>query len=108
MKELKNTAAEAGVNLMNKNVSAALTRIMNHETRLPVAAGTTVTNRSRLNAALAKSMNQKLVANITNRTQANALMAEVRNAAQAAGVNLAAPNVSAALNRIMQHQSRLN
>ena len=108
VKELKNTAAEAGVNLMNKNVSAALTRIMNHETRLPVAAGTTVTNRSRLNAALAKSMNQKLVVNITNRTQANALMAEVRNSAQAAGVNLAAPNVSAALNRIMQHQSRLN
>ena len=108
MKELKNTAAAMGVNLKNKNVSAALTRIVNHESRLPVKAGTTVTNRSRLNAALAKSMNQQLQANIANRTQANALMAEVRNAAQAAGVNLAAPNVSAALNRIIRHQSSLN
>jgi hypothetical protein len=108
VKELKNTAVAVGVNLANKNVNAALTRIMNHESRLPVAAGTTVTNRSRLNAALAKSMNQMLTANITNRSQANALMAEVRNSAQAAGVNLAATNVSAALNRIVQHQSRLN
>jgi hypothetical protein len=107
-KELKNTAAAVGVNLKNKNVSAALTRIMSHESRLPVKAGTTITNRSRLNAALAKSMNQMLQANIANRNQANALMAEVRNAAQAAGVNLTAPNVNAALSRIIRHQSSLN
>ena len=107
-KELRNAADEAGVNLTNKNVNAALTRIMSHESRLPVAAGTTVTNRSRLNAALAKSMNQMLVANITNRSQANALMAEVRNSAKAAGVNFANKNVNAALTRIMQYQSSLN
>jgi hypothetical protein len=108
VKELKNTADEAGVNLTNKNVNAALTRIMSHESRLPVAAGTTVTNRSRLNAALAKSQNQMLVANMPNRSQANALMAEVRNSAKAAGVNLANKNVSGALTRIGQYQSRLN
>lgn len=108
MKELKNTAAAVGVNLKNKNVNAALTRIVNHESRLPVKAGATATNRSRLNAALAKSMNQQLQANIANRNQANALMAEVRNAAQAAGVNLTAPNVNAALSRIIRHQSSLN
>ena len=107
MKELKNTAAEAGVNLKNKNVNAALTRIMTHETRLPAKAGTTVPNRSRLNAALAKSMNQQLKANITNRSQVNALMKEVRNAAQAAGVNLKNKNVNAALTRIMTHESSL-
>jgi ketopantoate reductase len=81
---------------------------MNHESRLPVKAGATATNRSRLNAALAKSQNQMLTANITNRSQANALMAEVRNSAQAAGVNLANKNVNAALTRIMQYQSSLN
>jgi len=108
VKELKNTAVAVGVNLQNKNVNAALTRIMNHESRLPVAAGTTVTNRSRLNAALAKSQNQMLVANMPNRSQANALMAEVRNSAKAAGVNLANKNVSGALTRIGQYQSSLN
>ena len=108
MREVKNTAAEAGVNLKNKNVNAAITRLMNHESRLPVKAGTTVTNRSRLNAALAKSMNQQLQVNVTNRNQANALNKEVRNAAQAAGVNLTAPNVNAALNRITRHKNSLN
>ena len=107
-KELRNTAAAAGVNLKNKNVNAALTRIMNHESRLPVKAGTTVTNRSRLNAALSKSQNQMLQASVTTAAEASALNKEVRNAAQAAGVNLTAPNVSAALNRIMRHGSSLN
>jgi len=106
--EVRNAAQAAGVNITNKNVNAALARIMNHESRLPVKAATTVTNRSRLNAALAKSQNQMLQGSVTNRGQANALMTEVRNAAQAAGVNLSNNNVSAALNRIMQHQSRLN
>jgi hypothetical protein len=106
-KELRNTAAAAGVNLKNKNVNAALTRIMNHESRLPVKAGATATNRSRLNAALAKSQNQML-GSMTNRAQVNSLMAEVRNSARAAGVNLANKNVSDALNRIMRHLSTLN
>ncbi len=107
-KEVRNAAATAGVNLKNKNVNAALQRIMNHESRLPTKAATTVTNRSRLNAALAKSQNQQLKANITQRNQANSLMAEIRNAAQAAGVNLANKNVSAALNRIKSHKNNLN
>ena len=53
VKELKNTADEAGVNLTNKNVNAALTRIMSHESRLPVAA---VNNRF-------KNMNTKALVN---------------------------------------------
>ena len=106
-KELRNAVAEAGVNLKNKNVNAALTRIMTHESRLPLKAGATATNRSRLNAALAKSQNQML-GTMTNRTQVNALMTEIRNAAKAAGVNLKTNNVNAALTRIIRHQSSLN
>jgi len=105
--KLRSAATAAGVNLSNKNVSAALNRIMAHESRLPVKAGTTVTNRSRLNAALAKSQNQML-GTMTNRAQVNALLTEVRNAAKAAGVNLSAPNVNTALNRIVRYQSTLN
>ena len=105
---MRNAAAAAGVELANRNVNAALTRIMNHESRLPAKAGATATNRSRLNTALAKSQNQMLATNVTERSQANALMTEIRNAAQAAGVNLKNKNVNAALTRIMNHQSRLN
>jgi len=107
-KEVRNAAMAAGVNLKNKNVNAALTRIINHGSRLPTKPSTTVTNRSRLNAALAKSQNQMLQAAVTTTVEANALNKEVRNAAQAAGVNLKAPNVNAALNRIMRHRSSLN
>jgi len=108
LQELKKAAADAGVNLENKNVNTAITRIMNHESRLPPKAGTNVTNRSRLNAALAKTANNKLLGEVSTRNQANALLAEVRNAAQAAGVNLKNANVNAALNRIIRHQSTLN
>ena len=106
-KELRNTAAEVGVNIQNKNVSDALKRIMAHESILPPKAGATATNRSRLNAALAKSQNQML-GSMTNRAQVNTLMTEVRNSARAAGVNLTNKNVSDALNRIMRHLSTLN
>ena len=65
-------------------------------------------NRSRLNAALAKSNNTRLRANINTRAKANALLTEIRNAAQAAGVNLKNRNVNAALNRVLRHQSTLS
>jgi hypothetical protein len=65
-------------------------------------------NRTALNAVLAKTTNQKLLANINNRNKAAALEKEVRNAAAAAGVNLSNKNVNAALNRIIRHQSSLN
>ena len=105
-KELRNTAAAVGVNIQNKNVSDALKRIMAHESILPPKAGATATNRSRLNAALAKSQNQML-GSMTNRAQVNTLMNEVRNSARAADVNLTNKNVSDALNRIMRHLSTL-
>jgi len=107
MKELKNAAAAAGVNLKNMKVNAAINRIMRHESRLPVKPGATGSNRSRLNAVLAKANSQKLQSNITTRNQANALAQELRNAAAAAGVNLKNKNVNAALTRIVNHQSRL-
>ena len=108
LKELKAAAESSGVNITNKNVSNAINRIMTHESRLPPKAGTTVTNRSRLNTALAKTANGILQSEISTRNQANALLAEVRNAAQAAGVNLSNKNVNSALNRIIRHQSTLN
>jgi len=73
VKELKNTADEAGVNLTNKNVNAALTRIMSHESRLPVAAVNNRFKNMNINA-LVNSAAQSMAMSNENKAKLKAAM----------------------------------